>query len=110
MAEKIFALDELLFSWDEWVKFSYQPTQVPVMMDTKCGKEMLEQVSQLAKFALIWKGWVPHYPVICIPGFASSSLYVKKGQKGWEGKRIWLDINSLLGSKVGEIQDKIYSK
>eukprot|EP01127_Copromyxa_protea_P016156 TRINITY_DN4751_c0_g1_i1.p1 TRINITY_DN4751_c0_g1~~TRINITY_DN4751_c0_g1_i1.p1 ORF type:complete len:957 (+),score=156.27 TRINITY_DN4751_c0_g1_i1:1083-3953(+) len=98
IAEKVFVLDELLSDWNEWIIFSYQPTRVPVMMDTKCGKEMSEQ------------GWLPHYPVICIPGFASSALYVKKGQKGWEGKRIWLDINNLLGSKVGEFQDKLNFK
>lgn len=40
-------------------------------------------------------------------GFASSALKAIKGQKGWDGRRIWLDINSLLGSKVEEYQKKM---
>jgi hypothetical protein len=31
---------------------------------------------------------------------------VKKGLKKWEGKRIWLDINNLLGSKVSQLSNK----
>lgn len=71
------------------------------MMDTKVGKEMADE------------GWSPDFPVVCIPGtkslmkrttdstgFASSALYAKIGHKGWEGKRIWLDINNLLGGTV----------
>jgi hypothetical protein len=78
------------------------------MMDTKIGKEMSAA------------GWYPHFPIVCIPGtlagnhvpfhpektysqisgFASSALYAQQGHKGWEGQRIWLDINNLLGGKV----------
>lgn len=64
------------------------------MVGTKVGRELATE------------GWQPEYPVVCIPGFASSALYVKKGLKKWEGKRIWLDIHNLLDSKVSQISNK----
>lgn len=69
-----------------------------VMVGTKVGRDLATE------------GWQPDHPVVCIPGFASSALYVKKGLKKWEGKRIWLDINNLLGSKVSQLSNKLQSK
>lgn len=44
------------------------------------------------------QGRKPNYPVIIVPGLASSALEVWESPKsGWQGERIWLDI-----AKVGK--------
>lgn len=61
MGQKVFILEDIMKDWEDWIKFSYQPAKVPVMMDTKVGKELSEE------------GWQPEYPVICVPGMLYTS-------------------------------------
>eukprot|EP01127_Copromyxa_protea_P003551 TRINITY_DN1335_c0_g1_i2.p1 TRINITY_DN1335_c0_g1~~TRINITY_DN1335_c0_g1_i2.p1 ORF type:complete len:864 (-),score=121.64 TRINITY_DN1335_c0_g1_i2:1102-3693(-) len=92
IGEKVFMLTDLFRETGEekWIKFSYTPTKTPVLEGSQTGK------------SLATAGWIPNYPIICIPGFASSALYVKKGHMKWQGKRLWMDIGTLLGAKLSK--------
>jgi len=72
----------------------YFAQKIPIMMDTSVGKHKRLE------------GWVPNYPIFLVPGFASSVLQCETSRLGYKSSRIWLDINNLLGAKLGEMLGK----
>ena len=57
----------------------------------------LPRTSILPDKNLETNGLRPHLPVLIIPGFMSSGLFVKKSElePSWEEKRLWLNLVSL---------------
>lgn len=51
-------------------------------------------------------GYVPHYPVIIVPGLASSGLVLEAGNQAWLFERVWLSIAKLGFSMVNKHRKK----
>jgi len=65
------------------------------MYENQTEREIEKNVGKL--FAQ--KGFKAKYPVVFIPGFASSALTVEQGDELWKSERIWLSLNKLGGEK-----------
>lgn len=56
-------------------------------------------------------GYKAKHPIVLIPGFCSSGLYVEEGNESWKGQRVWLSLAKLTSesSKIPKIPslDKI---
>ncbi|KAH3757413.1 Lecithin:cholesterol acyltransferase [Pelomyxa schiedti] len=60
------------------------------------------------------EGWVPRFPVVIVPGFASSALMVCKGPiSAWQNQIVWLSL-SKIGSQsfrqMGTTVQSVFSK
>lgn len=58
IGSKIFLLPDFIKQdpQDIWAKFTYAPSKVPIMEGSQVGKDLEDE------------GWIPNYPLICIPG------------------------------------------
>lgn len=88
MGACILELKDCLVNWTRWLPISYVPTECEVMNGTSEGKRLRRE------------GYVPNYPIFCIPGFASSALSCEESTESlWRGERVWLNLTGLVKGK-----------
>jgi len=95
MGACILELKDCLVNWTRWLPISYVPTECEVMNGTSEGKRLRRE------------GYVPNYPIFCIPGFASSALSCEESTESlWRGERVWLNLTGLVKGKCTGIASK----
>ncbi|KAL6078804.1 Synaptotagmin-2 [Balamuthia mandrillaris] len=75
------------------VLFGLPPTEEG--LSRKLGKDLAEN------------GYRPNLPIVLVPGFGSSGLFVEEGAEDWLGARVWLSITRLTSEKLKMLGQQI---
>jgi len=83
--------------YEEWVQL-WLPPPTQKTISKRLGADMAQD------------GWRPKYPIMLVPGFASSGLQIMEGAEDWIGDRVWLEVGKVAScagkSKIRMKQDK----
>jgi hypothetical protein len=72
------------------------PHQVYDKWHVLCSNPLESSIPKQLGRKMAAEGYVPKYPIVLVPGLASTALKVEEGHPEWVNQRIWLSLGYFI--------------